>query len=56
MVYVYCRICYVFFETSCSPWAFPVGEILHQQLINIFTEALKCVFTQGLLNDLLKGG
>jgi hypothetical protein len=28
-------------------------EILQEQLINICTEELKCVFTQGLLNDLL---
>jgi len=32
------------------------GEILHQQLINICTEDLKCVFAQGLFNDLLRGG
>jgi hypothetical protein len=31
------------------------GKILHRQLINICTEDLKCVFTQGLLNDLLRG-
>jgi hypothetical protein len=35
---------------------FPGGEILHQQLINICAEDLKFVFTQGLLNDLLRGG